>query len=103
MGKVDWTESALNDLRELLAYAEKQNAGYSASLSERLLNAVDKLETMPQRGWQVAEWSDPAFREMFVPPYRLIYNVRGDDCRIVAVIHAARNLPDALPFEPPAE
>lgn len=101
MGKVDWTESALNDLRELLAYAEKQSPGYAASLSERLLNAVDKLEIMPQRGWQVAEWSDPAFREVFVPPYRLIYNVRGDDCRIVAVIHAARDMPPAPPVAPP--
>lgn len=94
MGQVDWSESALNDLREQLAYSEERSTTYAVSLSERLLEAVDRLSNAPRSGWRVAEFDDPSIRETFVAPYRLIYSVRGEDCRILAIVHAARDLPD---------
>jgi plasmid stabilization system protein ParE len=41
----------------------------------------------------VPELRDPAIRELFVGPFRLIYKLTVDDAQILAFIHGARDFP----------
>ncbi len=35
-------------------------------------------------------------RELWVRPYRVIYVIRGEDCHVMAIAHASRDLPTHL-------
>jgi plasmid stabilization system protein ParE len=52
------------------------------------------LATLSERGRIVAEYQDPAVRELIVRRYRLIYRVRLD--RVLRIIHGARQLPTTV-------
>jgi plasmid stabilization system protein ParE len=52
------------------------------------------LATLSERGRIVAEYQDPAVRELIVRRYRLIYRVRLD--LVLRIIHGARQLPTTV-------
>ena len=91
MAQVVWSEAALSDLHEVLAYAAEQQLDFVA-LSQRLLDKSDLLVDQPQLGWKIPEFDRDDIREVFVHPYRLIYQVDENPCTVVAVVHASRNL-----------
>lgn len=62
----------------------------------KLLAATDQLELFPEIGAPVEEVGCSAFRELVVGPYRIIYRVVGDECRIGAIVRAERDLTRAL-------
>lgn len=102
MGQVIWTEPALSDLRDLMEYVAKDSPAYAARLGTRIVEAPRGLAQSPRSGGIVPEFDRDEIREIFVRPYRLIYHLDASDCRVVAVIHASRDLnrvidPDDLP------
>ena len=54
----------------------------------------------PRAGWMVPEFKVDHFREVLMRPYRIIYELRGDACYIVAVIHGSRDLPQHIQRPP---
>lgn len=54
--------------------------------------ATDRLRDFPMSGRQLLEGQDPNLREVIVENYRLIYDVKPNAVRILAVIHGAQNL-----------
>jgi plasmid stabilization system protein ParE len=50
----------------------------------------------------VPEFNVDHFREVLMRPYRIIYEVRGPGCYVVAIIHASRDLPQHVRPTPPA-
>lgn len=94
MAQVVWSEPALSDLHEVLAYAAEQQLDFVA-LSQRLLDKSDLLVDQPRLGWKTPEFGRNDIRELFVAPYRLIYQVDESPCTILAVVHASRNLMDS--------
>jgi toxin ParE1/3/4 len=93
MGQVHWAESALDDLKELLDFVRKDSPAYAKQLGARLARATRSLASFPRLGPIVPEIQEDAIREIWVRPYRVIYVIRGDDCHIVAIAHASRDLP----------
>ena len=63
-----------------------------------ILDAVENLQQFPQMGHAVTEVriKGVALREWSVPPYRMIYRLRDDRVLILAVIHGARRLRNAM-------
>ena len=51
-----------------------------------------ELEAFPQSGSVVEEFDEPRLRERIVDHYRILYSFDGDECRIVRVIRADRDL-----------
>jgi toxin ParE1/3/4 len=96
MGHVVWTEPALADVREIMHFVEKDSRRYALKLADRIMEASRGLIGQPLSGGRVPEFDRDDLREVLVRPYRIIYNVRSDDCYIVAVIHGARDLPSIL-------
>jgi len=100
MGRVVWTDPAIDDLAEIIAYIARDSPRYALQVGERIYEAAGKLELGPRAGWVVPEFGLDHFREILMRPYRLIYEIRGQGCYIVAVIHASRDWPRHI--QPPA-
>ena len=92
MGQVIWTEPALGDIRDIMEYVAKDSPAYAARLGSRIVEAPRGLARSPRSGGIVPEFERDEIREILVRPYRLIYRVEADDCYMLAVVHASRDL-----------
>ena len=92
MGKVVWTEPALEDLKDLIDYIARDSRIYAQRFGIRLVEAPERLEDFPHVGRVVPEFSDESIREIFCGSYRIIYQVRGEICYIVSIIHGSRDI-----------
>ena len=103
MGRIVWTDPAIDDLTQIMDYIARDSPRYALHVGERIYEAAGKLELGPRAGWIVPEFGLDHFREVLMRPYRLIYEIRNGGCYIVAVIHASRDLTRHVrPSDPPA-
>ena len=103
MGQVYWTEPALDDVRDILNYVSRDSPAYAARLGRRITEAPRHLSTFPRLGSIVPELASDMIRELWVRPYRIMYQVRGEACFILAVVHGSRDLSDYSLTEPPTD
>ena len=75
MAAVIWTPRADADLAAIEAYfAEvRHSPAYAASLTRKIFQAADRLETFPQSGRVVPEIGDETLREVVFHNYRIVY------------------------------
>jgi plasmid stabilization system protein ParE len=92
MALVVWTEAALEDLKAIVEHIALDSRIYAERFSQRLENALDRLEDFPLSGRMVPEFGDETVREVIYESYRLIYLVRGDSCFVAAILHASREI-----------
>jgi toxin ParE1/3/4 len=95
-----WTESALADVEGIVAYIGRDSPHYAALTAERIVESVERLGEFPLQGRVVPEFDDPDLREVFWRDYRIVYRVESDRVAIVAVVHGARRIMDALGDRP---
>jgi toxin ParE1/3/4 len=93
---VYWTEAALADLRAVQAYIARHSPRYADAMIKRILDRTDSLSQHPLIGSVVSEYNADLLRELLESPYRIIYRVASNQVDIVAVVHAARAMPDLL-------
>lgn len=93
MARVVWARAALNHLREIDEYISQHSPERAAAVVTRLSQATRILATTPRLGRRVPEYGQDHIRELVTEkPYRIIYLVHGDECRVVAVVHGRRDL-----------
>jgi toxin ParE1/3/4 len=103
MAKLVWTEPALADVRDIIAYIRKDSAAYARKIGQRLRQAPKVLKAYPRRGWKVPEFEIEDLREIVVDGYRIIYRILDDVSYVIAVIHGSRDLRRVIrPDEPGA-
>ena len=90
--KILWTDPAIDDLRNLLAYIAKDSEEYARSFVERIILSVDKLTDFPRLGRMVPEADQEAIRELLYHNYRIVYRVKNDLIEILTVVHGRRDL-----------
>lgn len=90
---VHWTESALADLQAIGVYIGLRSTRYARTFVERVVSRAEILASQPYSGANVAEYDDPAIREVLVVPYRIIYRVLPTEVHVIAVVHGARKFP----------
>lgn len=91
-----WTHAALSDTDAIEAYISRHSAHYARGMIERIFACAGQLEAHPLLGAIVPEYGDDSIREVLQTPYRVIYRVLEDRIDVLAVIHAARTMPDGL-------
>jgi len=98
--KVAWSETAIADLVAIHDYIARDSQHYAQRFVERLIAAVEPLESFPQLGRVVPE-GDGRHRELLVASYRIIYRVQDQEIFIVTVVHGSRDLAgaDEKPWE----
>ena len=90
--KLYWSHGAIEDLKHLRAYIVRDNPFAAADVSERILEAVERLRQLPSMG---RPGRVPNTRELVVPgtPLILPYTVTDRGVEVVAVLHGARTWP----------
>ena len=76
MVEVIWSDNAIKDIEEIVAYIERDSIYYAELLVQRIFEAANNLEYLPRRGRKVSERNDPNVREIQMKPYRIIYRIR---------------------------
>jgi toxin ParE1/3/4 len=98
--RVQWSESALDDLDRALAYIAADNPEAAKRLGKKAREATRKLKDFPDTGRVVPEIQNTAIRELIVGPFRVIYRKTQEEVRIVYIVRAERDLDLNLVREP---
>jgi len=91
VAEVIWSESALADIDELAEFIARDSKVYADQMVTEIFERAAVLERFPKVGKKVPERNDPTYRELQVPPFRILYKVEEGKVTILAAIHARRN------------
>lgn len=96
MTAVTWSVRARDDLRSIAAFIATDSSRYAELVTERLLQAVARLEAFPESGRIVPEFAEPALREVVWQSYRIVYRYDSDasTASVVTVFRSERRFPD---------
>ena len=92
MVTIEWSEIALDDLREIHEYISKDSKLYADRYVNKLFNRVDQLESHPRSGRVVPEYNNEFIRELIEGNYRIVYKIMQNTVSVLRVHHAARLL-----------
>jgi toxin ParE1/3/4 len=87
-----WTAPALDDLDHIASWIALENERAASELVRRVLDAVERLARFPASGRRVPEAPSTPYREVIVPPCRVIYRRGGRRILIVHVVRSERLL-----------
>jgi addiction module RelE/StbE family toxin len=87
-----WTGPALDDLREIKAYVAADNPAAARKLAGRIREGVEVLRENPEAGRVVPELAKLGYREVIVPPYRVVYEVQERRVVVLRVWHGRRDM-----------
>ena len=97
MAEVSWSEEAIRQWKKIIETVAETSAGRAQRLASQLMRAPDHLAHSPKMGRRVPELGRDDIRELVsVRPFRIIYQLQGDVCVVLAVIHGRRDLRMAL-------
>ena len=98
--EVRLTLGAESDLEALQAYLEEHRSIEEAdSLLDRLLKKIESLERFPERGGvpkELAGLGIREFRQILLPPYRLVYKVSGTTVYVMVIADGRRDMQSLL-------
>ena len=94
---VEWSEEAAAQLQSVRDFLARTSPAYAQLVAERIVQWTEQLADHPLIGASVPEYADDTIREVFSHPYRIIYLVEKERVVVVAVIHAARQMPRLAP------
>jgi plasmid stabilization system protein ParE len=90
---IEFAESALCDLEDILAwYAEQHMPDVGERLGRELFARTEQLIDFPESGRIVPEFELPAIRELIHPPFRLVYRIDSAKIWMVRVWRSERLL-----------
>ena len=97
--EVIWTKTAHLDLAAIIQHIRADNPLAAADNLNRIKTRVADLVLFPQKGRIVSELKQQGmlqYRELIVPPWRVIYRIAGHIVYVLAVIDSRRNIEDIL-------
>lgn len=92
--KVYWTKEATADLEELVDYVSKDRVSAAKSIYKKIKSKCRELKISPEKYRRVPELLDvyiERYREIIIPPYRVVYKVTESEVYIIAVIDGRRD------------
>ena len=83
----------------LLDYVRLSSPMYALAVAARFETRAEKLCDFPGQGRRLSDYDGPReVREVFVYRWRMIYEVTPDRVIILAILHGARLIENALPL-----
>jgi toxin ParE1/3/4 len=76
-----WSPQAVDDVEAIRSYVARDSENYANLLVERIVAAVDRLETFPLSGRVVPEAGDESLREVVYGNYRICVPPKARGCR----------------------
>ena len=90
--EVRWSPDAVEDVEAIAEWIGRDSRQHAEAVAERLLQTASTLDQNPFRGRIVPEFENPAYRELFVFSYRVIYRVDPGAIVVLAIVHGKRLL-----------
>jgi len=97
--RVEWAEVARRDLLSIVDYLVEKRSEAAASTLDKLERKAAALTRLPGRGHtppELARLQVRQYRELIVPPFRLIYRLTSHRVLVLAILDSRRNLEDIL-------
>jgi len=89
--KIEFTNRAVRDLREISGYCRKQFGDrVTAALEARIRDVVTNIADYPERAPRVEGRPGMRFVPLVRYPFKIFYRIIGNTVRIVHIRHAAR-------------
>lgn len=97
--RVVWTDVAEKDLEAIVEYIAEESPQTALKVLRQIKKKADSLKSSPKRGRRVPEFADfrdIAFRELVLPPWRLIYRIVGRSVEVLSFLDSRRDLEELL-------
>jgi plasmid stabilization system protein ParE len=94
--RIRWTQQAVEDLRLIREFIERDSAYYGRVVAERLFAATERLEVFPMSGRVVPELGRDDVREIIAGEYRIVYRMTVDSVQLLTVFRSSRLFPVSL-------
>ena len=97
--QVVWADVAENDLKDILEYIAVDNQLSALEIFQEVKQRTSNLYTFPERGRVVPELLDQSiliYRELVIPPWRIIYRISDKFVYVLSVLDSRRNVEDIL-------
>ena len=94
-----WAGVAENDLKGIIEYIASDNRDNAIKTLKKIKQKASSLYTLPERGRVVPELKDQGillYRELIVPPWRIIYRISEMKVYVLSVLDARQNVEDIL-------
>lgn len=82
--EIVWSPHSLVRIEEIGDFIAQDSPAQAKKFIDHLIKAVERLQTHPHSGQAAPE--NPAFRQLIVRGYRIIYRIDQEDIQIVTVI-----------------
>ena len=92
MVKIEWSDTAKNDLKGIIEYLSQDSPQYAEYFYERIFESIDNIKFFPEMGRRVPELKNPNMRELILQNYRIIYQYLEDKIEIVTIFHGKKLL-----------
>lgn len=93
MTTLRWTEQAVDDLRSIRLFIERDSPRYGRLVAERLFEAAERITLFPNAGRIVPEVGSESLRELIVGEYRIVYRLDDDVTVLLTVFRSSRLFP----------
>jgi toxin ParE1/3/4 len=94
--KIIWTQTAAEDLKEIVQYIALDDPDAAAKLAERIITCIENASNLPFSNRSVPEKGEESIRESILKPYRIIYqtDAHREVLHVLRIWHAARGIPE---------
>jgi addiction module RelE/StbE family toxin len=89
--RVRWTRLALADLVSARDRLLEENPRAAEAMLRQVTEALKKLRTHPRIGRIVPERRSAGYREIILPPYRLVYAIGRGEIHVLRYWHSRRD------------
>ena len=96
---VIWSETSEKDLTGIVEYIAADSPSNAFEIFKEIKEKASRLYTFPERGRIVPELKDQGivlYRELVVPPWRIIYRLSKKTVYILSVLDSRQNIEDIL-------
>ena len=97
--RVIWANVAEADLKDIIEYISIDNPQNALKILKKIKQRASELYALPERGRIVPELQDQGilqYREIVIPPWRLIYRIAERKVFVLSLIDSRRNVEDIL-------
>lgn len=97
--EVLWASVAEKDLEGIILYIAEESPSTAKKVLARIKTRTAKLAKSPLQGRVVPELLSQGislYREVVIPPWRVIYRIESDRVLVLSVIDSRRNVEDVL-------
>ena len=97
--QIFWTNAAENDLKEIIGYISIRNPSNAKKILNKIKSNASSLHIFPEKGRIVPELQEQGisqYRELIIPPWRLIYRIAEKKVFVLSFLDSRRNVEDIL-------